>query len=75
MDKLKIYFLMIIATMSLLAISLDLHVSTLLKCWHVLWVLVGHMCNVNMFSHLVDNYVLWAHIKFIHYYMWSWDEV
>jgi hypothetical protein len=27
---------------------LDVHLSTLLKCWQVLWVVMGHMCNVNM---------------------------
>jgi hypothetical protein len=46
--NLQIFFLMTTDMTSLLAISLDVHVSTLLKCWHVVWVAVGHMCHVNM---------------------------
>jgi hypothetical protein len=45
--NLQIFFLMTTTMMSLLAISLDVHESTLLECWHVLWVAMGHMCNVN----------------------------
>jgi hypothetical protein len=35
-------------TMSLLEVSLDVHMYTLLPCWQLLWVVMGHMCNVNM---------------------------
>jgi len=48
MDEFTIFFLMTTNMMSLLTISVDVHVSTLSKCWQVLWVPVGCMCNVNM---------------------------
>jgi hypothetical protein len=48
MDKFTKLFLMANDTMSLLEISLDVHVYILLQCWQLLWAVVGHMCNVNM---------------------------
>ncbi len=33
---------------SLLEISLDVHVYTLLQCQQLLWATMGHMCKVNM---------------------------
>jgi hypothetical protein len=46
--NLQIFFLMTTNMTSLLVISLNVHVSTLLECWQVLWVAMGHTCNVNM---------------------------
>jgi hypothetical protein len=66
-------FLMTTNMTSLFPISLDVHVSTFSKCWEVLWVPVGCMCNVTYLSHLANNYVLWE--EFIHYFTWSWDEI
>jgi hypothetical protein len=48
MDKLTIFFLMTIDMMSLLVISLDVHVY-FVRMLEVHWVAMGHMCNVNMF--------------------------
>jgi len=49
MHKFTIFFLMTTNMTSLLVISMDVHVSILSKCWQVLWVPMGRMCNVNMF--------------------------
>jgi hypothetical protein len=47
MDEFTIFFLMTSNTTLLLKISLHVHVYILLQCWKILWVVMGHMCNVN----------------------------
>jgi hypothetical protein len=48
MDKFTIFFFMTNNMTSPLEISLDVHVFILSQCWQLLWVAMGHMCNVNM---------------------------
>jgi hypothetical protein len=43
----------------------DLHMFTLSKCWQVLWVVMGHMCNENMWITSCRQFFWWAH-KRIH---------
>jgi hypothetical protein len=61
MDEFTIFFLMTNDIMSLLEISLDVNVFTLSQCWQLLWVAVGHMCNVNMCITSCKQLCLWAH--------------
>jgi hypothetical protein len=61
MDEFIIFFLMTNDVMSLLVISLDVHVSILLECWQVLLVDMGHMNNVNMCIMSCKRLCLWAH--------------
>jgi len=43
-----------------IGISLNVHVFTLSKCWHILWVLTGCMCIVTCVSCILDDHVLWV---------------